>query len=193
MDLARVLRADTAWTAAWLTRLGIEVDAGGCFNPEELRRVLDHVPAVVGSRAKVDAESRLEMGRTQESARLWLVKKFEAAGLHVIHRQEKRFARFTLQRDGGDPIWCSTYVGFKTKSHGQQIGFTVTESKAGRYCEWAAFVSVPWGTAYLKNREEMKTSWITRHPGEDFPKRWSVTFSIGSDVDAFERRVPEVK
>ena len=192
MDLARALRADTAWTAAWLTRLGIEVDSGGCFDPGELRALLDRLPAFAGSKAKVDPEARLEIGRTQESARLWLIRMFEKAGLHVIHRQEKRLSRFTLQRDGGDPIWCATYVAFRTKSRGQQAGFTVTEGKSDRYCEWAAFVSAAWGKVYLKNREEVKTSWLVRHPGKEFPHRWSITFSIGSDVDAFERRVKEI-
>ena len=189
--LADILQADIAWTGGMLSRLGAKVDPDGSVDIARVRKALERLTQAHGNSEKINALVRAEMGTTQESCRLWLIKQFEKNGFKLLHREESRSFHFLLKRPDGELRRIISFVSLRTKTNPNQVGFTAAPGPY-RDDDFFAFIAQPFGKAYLKSRKDMKDRWQEKnHTGP--LGRISLTFSVGVDTDLFENRIADVR
>lgn len=186
--LASALRANLAWTGAFLERLGVAVGLDGRFDAAAACRALDAAARLYEERGGGDSLAGAEMGPSEESCRAWLVAQLAEYGVKVVGRGLRCAARFTLELQDGRTVRALTYVSLRSKASGQ-CGFTAGHL-TDEDIEWYLFIAKPLGRVFLRRRIEV-LSRLRLQPGQAPPSAAAVTFSRSS-ADVLEARVGEL-
>jgi len=189
--LAKALGADPGWVGALVERLGGKVRADGSFDDHHLRMALDKLAPVKGGAGKIDLASREAMGGDQETCRLFLIQELRKHGMKVIHREEARNARLTIDLPSGKRIWAMSYVSLRTKSNPGQTGFTGGPGRLGDCYDWYFYVAQPFGKIYALSREDMHAIWKRRDNAGPLG-RLVLSFSQGVDTFLLANRIDEM-